>query len=86
MIETWWRSLRHQWLYLHTHDTLQAGTRLIALYVETGEEDQTHRRRRNCTRTSASRRSAALTGHRVSDKGRTSVRPTTRPRPPSRPS
>ena len=34
MIEAWWRSLRHQWLYLHTLDTAQAVTRLIAFYVE----------------------------------------------------
>jgi transposase InsO family protein len=34
MIEAWWRSLRHQWLYLHTLDTVQAVTRLIAFYVD----------------------------------------------------
>jgi hypothetical protein len=34
MIEAWWRSLRHQWLYLHTLDTVHAVTRLIAFYVD----------------------------------------------------
>ena len=33
MIEAWWRSLRHQWLYLHTLDTVEGVTRLIAFYV-----------------------------------------------------
>jgi len=34
MIEAWWRSLRHQGLYLHALDTVQAVARLIAFYVE----------------------------------------------------
>ena len=34
MIEAWWRSLRHQWLYLHTLDDVSRVHRLIAFYVE----------------------------------------------------
>lgn len=33
MIEAWWRSLRHQWLYLHHLDTLATVRRLTAFYV-----------------------------------------------------
>ena len=34
MIEAFWRSLRHQWLYLHSLDNLAALTRLVTFYVE----------------------------------------------------
>ncbi len=34
MIEAWWRSLRHQWLYLHMLDSFNSLKRLIAFYVE----------------------------------------------------
>ena len=34
MIEAWWRSLRHQWLYLHMLDSLGSVKRLIAFYIE----------------------------------------------------
>jgi hypothetical protein len=34
MIEAWWRSLKHSWLYLHTLDSRAAVERLIAFYVE----------------------------------------------------
>jgi len=34
MIEAWWRSLKHGWLYLHQLDTLAALEKLIAFYVE----------------------------------------------------
>jgi len=34
MIEAWWRSLRHQWLYLHVLDSLGSVKRLIAFYIE----------------------------------------------------
>jgi putative transposase len=34
MIEAWWRSLRHQWLYLHALDSAAPVKRLIAFYVE----------------------------------------------------
>ena len=31
--ETWWRSLRHQWLYLNSLDTLATVRRLVGRYV-----------------------------------------------------
>jgi len=34
MIESWWRSLKHQWLYLNTLDTLASLRKLVAFYVE----------------------------------------------------
>ncbi len=34
MIEAWWRSLKHQWLFLNVLDTLAAVERLVAFYVE----------------------------------------------------
>ena len=34
MIESWWRSLKHQWLYLNTLDTVATVRRLISFYVE----------------------------------------------------
>ena len=34
MIEAFWRSLRHQWLYLHHLDSVAAVRRLTAFYVE----------------------------------------------------
>jgi len=34
MIEAWWRSLKHGWLYLHQLDNLAALEKLIAFYVE----------------------------------------------------
>jgi transposase InsO family protein len=34
MIEAWWRSLRHQWLYLHMLDGFNGVERLIASYVD----------------------------------------------------
>ena len=34
MIEAWWRSLRHQWLYLHPLDSIATIRRLTAFYVE----------------------------------------------------
>ena len=33
MIEAWWRTLKHQWLYLNTLDSAQAVQRLVAFYV-----------------------------------------------------
>jgi putative transposase len=33
IIEAWWRSLRHQWLYLHHLDTIATIRRLTAFYV-----------------------------------------------------
>ena len=34
MIESWWRMLKHQWLYLNTLDTLSSLQRLVSFYVE----------------------------------------------------
>jgi putative transposase len=34
MIETWWRSLKHNWLFLNHLDTLAAVERLVAFYVQ----------------------------------------------------
>ena len=34
MIESWWRALKHQWLYLNTLDTLSTLENLIAFYVD----------------------------------------------------
>jgi putative transposase len=33
MIEAWWRSLKHQWLYLHPLDSVVTIRRLVAFYV-----------------------------------------------------
>lgn len=34
MIESWWRVLKHQWLYLNTLDTVRAVEKLVTFYVE----------------------------------------------------
>jgi transposase InsO family protein len=34
MIEAWWRSLKHQWLFLHPLDTVTTARRLGAFYVD----------------------------------------------------
>ena len=34
MIEAWWRSLKHGWLYLHPLDSFAALEKLISFYVE----------------------------------------------------
>jgi len=34
MIESWWRVLKHQWLYLNTLDTLATVQKLVAFYVD----------------------------------------------------
>jgi putative transposase len=33
MIEAWWRSLKHQWLFLHSLDSVVTIRRLVAFYV-----------------------------------------------------
>jgi putative transposase len=33
MIESWWRALKHQWLYLHSLDTIEIVRKLVAFYV-----------------------------------------------------
>jgi len=34
MIEAWWRSLKHQWLFLHALDSVATMRRLVAFYVD----------------------------------------------------
>ena len=34
MIEAWWRSLKHQWLFLHSLDRVTTVRRLVAFYVD----------------------------------------------------
>ena len=34
MIEAWWRSLKHQWLFLHSLESVATIRRLVAFYVE----------------------------------------------------
>jgi len=34
MIEAWWRSLKHQWLYLNSLDTIERLRTLVAFFVE----------------------------------------------------
>lgn len=34
MIEAWWRSLKHQWLFLHSLDNVTTVRRLVDFYVE----------------------------------------------------
>ena len=34
MIEAWWRSLKHHWLFLHSLDSVATVRRLVAFYVE----------------------------------------------------
>ena len=34
VIESWWRTLKHQWLYLNTLDTVDSLRRLVDQYVE----------------------------------------------------
>src|SRR5262249_25502196 len=34
MIEAWWRSLKHHWLFLHSLDSVTTVRRLVAFYVD----------------------------------------------------
>jgi len=34
LIESWWRVLKHQWLYLNTLDTVETVEKLVTFYVE----------------------------------------------------
>ncbi len=34
MIEAWWRSLKHQWLFLHALDSVATVRRLVTFYVD----------------------------------------------------
>jgi len=42
MIEVFWRSLRHAWLYLHNLDNMATLRRLIAFYVRAHNETMPH--------------------------------------------
>jgi len=42
MIEAWWRTLKHHWLYLNTLDTAESVRRLTALYVEAHNTEIPH--------------------------------------------
>jgi len=54
MIEAWWRSLKHQWLYLHSLDSVATIRRLVTFYVHEHNYVLPHsafrgRRRTRCT-------------------------------------
>ena len=34
MIESWWRAIKHQWLFLHSLDTVETVRKLVTFYVE----------------------------------------------------
>lgn len=34
LIESWWRVLKHQWLYLNTLDTVATVRKLVAFYID----------------------------------------------------
>jgi putative transposase len=42
MIEAWWRSLKHQWLFLHSLDHVATIRRLVAFYVYEHNDVLTH--------------------------------------------
>lgn len=42
MIEAWWRSLKHQWLFLHPLDTVATVRKLVAFYVHEHNTVLTH--------------------------------------------
>ena len=42
MIEAWWRSLKHQWLYFHSLESLDDVRRLVAFYVNSHNEEMPH--------------------------------------------
>ena len=42
LIEAWWRSLKHQWLYLNALDSLETVRRLVAFYVEAHNTEIPH--------------------------------------------
>jgi len=42
LIESWWRALKHQWLYLNTLDTLSTLEKLITFYVNAHNTRLTH--------------------------------------------
>ncbi len=42
MIESWWRQLKHQWLFLNTLDTIETVRKLIEFYVQQHNEHIPH--------------------------------------------
>jgi transposase InsO family protein len=42
MIEAWWRSLKHQWLFLHSLDSVQRLRTLVAFFVEEHNSKMPH--------------------------------------------
>lgn len=42
MIEAWWRSLMHQWLFLQALDSITTVHRLVAFYVDPHNRVQPH--------------------------------------------
>jgi putative transposase len=42
IIEAWWRSLKHQWLYLNTLDTMAHLERLVAFFVDAHNAQMPH--------------------------------------------
>ncbi len=42
MIEAFWRSLKHQWLYLNPLDLVEHGRTLVAFYVEQHNTQMPH--------------------------------------------
>jgi hypothetical protein len=42
MIESWWRQLKHQWLFLNTLDTIATVRKLIEFYAQQHNEHVPH--------------------------------------------
>ena len=42
LIESWWRMLKHQWLFLNTLDTVRTVEKLVAFYVEEHNQHLPH--------------------------------------------
>jgi transposase InsO family protein len=42
MIEAWWRTLKHQWLFLNTLDSVETVRRLVAFYVAAHNSEIPH--------------------------------------------
>jgi putative transposase len=42
MIEAWWRSLKHQWLFLHSLDSVTTIRRLVEFYVREHNRELPH--------------------------------------------
>ena len=42
LIESWWRMLKHQWLFLNTLDTIRTVEKLVAFYVEEHNQHLPH--------------------------------------------